>query len=124
MGILSFISKLFGLGRRFSGTPEQYLGMVQYMAFKNNPEFTAAELLQWGDVLQKVINVDLHPYKDFQDLAVNGKADLSQVSKVDEKVKELEHRRDLKKAIYGPNADLGDDDVMKSDSESAVYARI
>lgn len=123
MGILSFISKLFGLGRRFKGTSEQYLGMVQYMAFKNNPNFTASELLQWGDVLQKVMTVDLYPYKDFQDLASNGKADLSLITKVDGKLKEMQERRDLKQAIYGVNADLGDDDVMESDSDSAVFAR-
>jgi hypothetical protein len=35
----------------------------------------------------------------------------------------VHHRRDLKKAIYGENADLGDDDVMKSNSEGAVFAR-
>jgi len=29
----------------------------------------------------------------------------------------------LKKAIYGEYADLGDDDVMKSDSKDAISAR-
>jgi hypothetical protein len=38
-------------------------------------------------------------------------------------VKELEQRRDLKQAIYGQNADLGNDDVMKSKEEGAVFAR-
>ncbi|QEM07087.1 hypothetical protein DIU31_027605 [Mucilaginibacter rubeus] len=36
---------------------------------------------------------------------------------------ELNNRRALKQAIYGENVDLGDDDVMKSKSESAVFAR-
>ena len=36
---------------------------------------------------------------------------------------EVHQRRDLKKAIYGPDADLGDDDVPKSPSEGAVFAR-
>lgn len=123
MGFLSFISKILGLGRRFNGTPEQYLAMVQYMAFKNNPRFTAAELLQWGEVMQKMMKVNLDPYKDFHDLAVNGKADYSFMEKVEGKLSELEQRKDLKQAIYGEHADLGDDDVMKSDSESAVFAR-
>jgi hypothetical protein len=123
MGFVSFISKLLGLGRRFSGTPEQYLAMVQYMAKKNNPDYSMEELLQWGEVMQKVMKVNLQPYQDFKDLAENGTPDDSIVKKVDGRVKEIEQRRDLKQAIYGPNADLGDDDVMKSNNSGAVFAR-
>ncbi|SDE64665.1 hypothetical protein SAMN05216464_10883 [Mucilaginibacter pineti] len=123
MGFLSFISKLLGLGRRFSGSPEQYLAMVQYMAKKNNPDYSVEELLQWGEVMQKVMKVNLQPYKDFKDLAENGTPDHSMVEKVDDKVKEIHQRRDLKQAIYGPDADLGDDDVMKSNDKGAVFAR-
>lgn len=123
MGFLSFISKLLGFGRSWKGTPEQYLAMVQYMAKKNNPEYSREELLQWGEVMQKVMKVNLQPYLDFKDLAENGTPDHSMVEKVDGKVKEIEQRRDLKQAIYGPNADLGDDDVMKSNEEGAVFAR-
>jgi hypothetical protein len=123
MGFLSFISKLIGLGRRWRGTPEQYLAMVQYMAHKNNPEYGAEELLQWGEVMQKVMKVNLKPYQDFRDLAVNGTPDYSMVEKLDEKVKGMEQRRDLKQAIYGPNADLGNDDVMKSKDAGAIFAR-
>jgi hypothetical protein len=123
MGFLSFIGKVLGLGRRFSGTPEQYLAMVQYMAKKNNLEYSKEELLQWGEVMQKVMKVNLQPYQDFKDLAENGTPDHSMVEKVDGKVKELEQRRDLKQAIYGQNADLGDDDVMKSNDPGAVFAR-
>lgn len=123
MGFLSFISKLLGLGRRFSGTPEQYLAMVHYMAKKNDPDYSMGELLQWGDVMQKVMKVNLQPYQDFKDLAENGTPDYSMVEKVDRKVKEIEQRRDLKQAIYGPNADLGHDDVMKSNDPGAVFAR-
>jgi hypothetical protein len=123
MGLLSFIGKLLGFGRRFSGTPEQYLAMVQYMAKKNNPEYSKEELLQWGEVMQKVMKVNLQPYLDFKDLVENGTPDYSMVEKVDGNVKEIEQRRDLKQAIYGPNADLGDDDVMKSNDPGAVFAR-
>jgi len=97
--------------------------MVQYMAKKNNPDYSMEELLQWGEVMQKVMKVNLQPYHDFKDLAENGIPDDSMVEKVDGKVKEMEQRRDLKQAIYGPNADLGDDDVMKSDDPGAVFAR-
>jgi hypothetical protein len=123
MGFLSFISKLLGLGRRFSGTPEQYLAMVQYMAKKNNPDYSREELLQWGEVMQNVMKVNLQPYQDFNDLVKNGIPDDAMVEKVDEKVKEINQRKDLKQAIYGPNADLGDDDVMKSNDPGAVFAR-
>lgn len=61
MGFLSFIGKLLGFGRSWRGTPEQYLAMVQYIAKKNNPEYSKEELLQWGEVMQKVMKVNLHP---------------------------------------------------------------
>jgi len=123
MGFLSFIGKLLGLGRRFQGSPEQFLAMVEFMAYKNNPNFTPTELLQWGDVMQKMMKTDLHPFKNFGDLVANGKADYTLVQKVEGKLQEHQQRKDLKQAIYGEQVDLGDDDVMKSNSESAVFAR-
>ncbi len=39
------------------------------------------------------------------------------------KLTELHQRQELKKAIYGEKAKLGDDDVMTSDAEGAVFAR-
>ncbi|MCO5949844.1 hypothetical protein [Mucilaginibacter flavidus] len=93
------------------------------MAKKNNPEYGKEELLQWGEVMQKVMNVDLKPHQDFKDLVEHGTADYSMVEKVDGKVKEMEQQRDLKQAIYGPDADLRDDDVLKSNDPGAVFAR-
>jgi len=61
MGFLSFISKVLGLGRRFSGTPEQYLAMVQYMSKNNNPEYSVEELTRVCKVMQKVMKVNLQP---------------------------------------------------------------
>lgn len=123
MGFLSFISRWLGLSRQWNGSPEQYLAMVQYMAKKNNPNYNLQEFLQWGEVMQKVMKVNLMPYKDFRELLEKGTPDYSMVSQLDGKLTELNQRRDLKKAIYGPNADLGDDDVMNSQSEGAVFAR-
>jgi len=123
MGFLSFISRWLGLSRRWNGSPEQYLAMVQYMAKKNNPNYNLQEFLQWGEVMQKVMRVNLKPYKNFRELLEKGDPDYSMVEKLDGKLSELNQRRDLKKAIYGPNADLGDDDVMNSQSEGAVFAR-
>ncbi|SEN02564.1 hypothetical protein SAMN05192574_102218 [Mucilaginibacter gossypiicola] len=123
MGFFSFISKLLGIGRHWNGSPEQYLAMVQYMAKKNNPNFTLQEFLQWGEVMQKVMKVNLKPYKDFRELLEKGDPDYSMVEKLDGKLSELNKRRELKQAIYGPNARLGDDDVMNSNSKSAIEAR-
>ncbi|MGN8072345.1 hypothetical protein [Mucilaginibacter sp. 22184] len=73
--------------------------------------------------MQKVINVNLAPYKDFKDLMLRGTPDLSMVDKLRGKMNALDHRKELKQAIYGENADLGEDDVMKSNDEGAVFAR-
>lgn len=97
--------------------------MVQYMAEENNPNYTPAELLQRDEVMQKVMKVNVSPYRDFADLAERGGPDTSVVKKVDEKVKEINQRKDLKQAIYGPNADLGDDDVMTGNDPGGVFAR-
>ena len=123
MGFLSFIGRLLGLGRRWNGTPEQYLAMVQYMARKNNPQYTLQEFLQWGEVMQKVMKVKLYPYTSFKDLLEKGTPDYSLNTKIDGKLSELHQRIDLKQAIYGPEVNLGDDDVMTSQSEGAIFAR-
>ena len=80
-------------------------------------------MLQWGEVMQKMMKVDLHPYTSFADLMQNGVPDYSMVKKVRGKLDEIHERVELKKAIYGDKVDLGDDDVMKSNDESAVFAR-
>ncbi|MEO3402890.1 hypothetical protein AAFN85_03245 [Mucilaginibacter sp. CAU 1740] len=90
MGFLSFLSKLLGLGRRFSGTPEQYLAMVRYIAAKNNPAYTQDKLLHWGETFQKIMNVKLAHYADFRDLMAKGTPDVSLITKVDERYEELE----------------------------------
>lgn len=123
MGLLNFFAKLLGLGRRFNGTPEQFLAMAQYIAAKNNPNYSKAELLQWGETFQKVMNVKLAPYADFRELMEKGTPDTSLIKKVDARYEELKGRQELKKAIYGENTDLGDDDIMTSQEESAVFAR-
>lgn len=123
MGFLSFISRLLGIGRQWNGSPEQYLAMVQYMAKKNNPNYNLQEFLQWGEVMQKVMKVDLKPYEDFRELLEKGTPDYSMVEKLVGKLSELQQRRELKQAIYGSNVDLGEDDVMNSQSEGAVFAR-
>ncbi|MCO5946760.1 hypothetical protein [Mucilaginibacter flavidus] len=123
MGALSFLLKLFKLKPGWNGTPEMYLAMVMEVQSRNNKEYSVVEVLQWGEIMQKVIKIDLSPYKDFADLLKNGKPDFSKVEKMREKIDELHHRKELKQAIYGTDVDLGEDDVMKSDSESAVFAR-
>lgn len=100
-----------------------FLAMVMEMQSRNNKEFSVQEVLQWGEVMQKVIKVNLAPYKNFADLMAHGQPDFTMVEKLRGKMDEMNNRRALKQAIYGKNVDLGDDDVMKSNSEAAVFAR-
>lgn len=123
MGLISFFQKLFRFKPGWNGTPEMFLAMVMEMQSQNNKEFSVREVLQWGEVMQKVIQVDIAPYKDFADLMQNGEPDFSMVEKLRSKIEEVNHRKDLKKAIYGDQVDLGDDDVLRSKSAGAVFAR-
>jgi len=123
MGLLKRLTHIFKFRPGWNGTPEMFLALVMEMAFRNNPEFSVKELLQWGDVMQKVMRVDLKPYRDFAHLVARGKPDLSIVEKLKKGEQEVQQRRDLKQAIYGPGTDLGDDDVLKSNSDGAVFAR-
>jgi hypothetical protein len=123
MGLLTFLLKLFRIKPGFNGTPEMFLAMVMEFQSRNNKEFVVHEVLQWGEVMQKMMKVDLSPYASFADLMQNGVPDYTMVENVREKFDEIHGRVELKKAIYGENADLGDDDVMKSKAEGAVFAR-
>lgn len=100
-----------------------FLAFVLDMQHRNNPVYSVNEVLRWGEVMQKVIRVKLAPFKNFPDLLQNGTPDYALVEKMNGKLTELHQRQELKKAIYGDNTDLGDDDVMKSDSGGAVFAR-
>lgn len=124
MGLASFLSNMFmGKSSSWNGTPETFLAFVLFFQKKNNPTYSEREVLQWGDVLQKIIKVKLSPYKDFKDLLERGEPDFSMIKPIEDKIAELHQRIELKKAIYGDDVDLGDDDIMTSDSESAVRAR-
>jgi len=113
MGLISYLLKLFKFKPGWNGTPEIFLAMVLEMQSQNNPEYAVHEVLQWGEVMQKVIKVNFKPFKDFPDLLQNGVPDFSMVEKLRGKLAEVKQRTTLKKAIYGEHADLGDDDVMK-----------
>lgn len=123
MGFLSFILRTLKLKPSWKGTPEMFLAMALDMQARNNPTYSLQEVMQWGEVLQKIMSVKLSPYKDFPDLLQRGTPDYSMVKKMNNKLGELHQRQELKKAIYGDKADMGDDDVMTSDSEGAVFAR-
>ncbi|MCT1526082.1 hypothetical protein ACS126_03530 [Sphingobacterium lactis] len=124
MGLTSFFSNILsGKSSSWGGTPEMFLAMVLHIQKSNNPQYSALEVLQWGDVLQKIIKVKLSPYKDFKDLLERGEPDFSIIQEVESQIAERHQRMELKKAIYGENVDLGDDDIMTSDSEGAVFAR-
>jgi len=123
MGLVSLLSRIFKFNPKWNGTPEMFLAVVMEMQSRNNKEYSLRELLQWGEIIQKIIRVDLSPYRDFADLVARGAPDHSVVEKLRAGEKEVHHRRELKQAIYGPDADLGDDDVLKSGSPGAIFAR-
>lgn len=125
MQILAFFRGLFGKKqtRSWNLTPEAYLGFVLYFQKKNSGSYDRDEVLQWGDILMKVMKVNLRPYRDFNDLLEHGKPDTTAIDKVDQQLKEINQRIELKKAIYGENADLGDDNVMTSNSKESIAAR-
>lgn len=123
MGLLSFLLRVFNLKPSWNGTPEMFLALVLDMQHRNNPVYSLNEVLQWGEVMQKVISVKLAPFKSFPDLLQNGTPDYTLVKKMGTKLHELNHRQELKKAIYGEHVNLGDDDIMTSNAEGAVFAR-
>ena len=100
-----------------------FLAMVLYVQKRNNPNYSELEILRWGEIMQKVMKVNLSPYRDFRDLMDYGIPDPTVAEKMDEKASELRQRIELKKAIYGEDVDLGDDDLMNSNSDEAVFAR-
>ena len=51
--------------------------------------------------MQKIMKVNLGPYRDFGDLAERGTPDYSVVEKVDGKMTEMEQRRDLNRRSTG-----------------------
>ena len=123
MSFLSFILRAFKLKPSWNGTPEMFLALVLDMQHRNNPVYSLTEVLQWGEVMQKVVSVKLAPFKNFPDLLQNGTPDYTLVKKMGDRIDELKNRQELKKAIYGEDADLGDDDIMNSNAEGAVFAR-
>ena len=121
--MIGLLRRLFSRKPRWNGTPETFLAMVMEMQAMNNPEYSGQEVLQLGEIMQKVVFVDLAPYKSFSELLERATPDFSEVKLMREKMQEHQGRVTLKKAIYGEKTDLGDDDVMKSDSEGARFAR-
>lgn len=121
MGLVKLLSRI--IRPKWNGTPEMFLAVVMELSSRNNPGYSTRELLQLGEVMQKLVRIDLSPYQDFADLVERGVPDESIVESLKKNEMEVHQRRDLKQAIYGPDADLGDDDVLKSDSEGARFAR-
>ena len=125
MGLKSFVRSLFGRKspRSWNESPESFLAFVLYLQQKNSGFYDELELLQWGTVMMKVMNVKLAPYKDFGDLLKRGTPDYSLVEKMSEQLHAINKRIELKKAIYGKDVDLGDDDIMTSNTKESIAAR-
>lgn len=125
MGLLSFFKTIFKRqkSQSWNRSPEQFLAMVIYLQTYGGKSYSIEEVLKLGDIMMKVMQVDLFPYKDFADLVANGIPDYEAVNTVKSKMTEVQGRIELKKAIYGEDVDLGDDDVMKSNSPDAIASR-
>ncbi len=122
MGLFS-LKKLLKRKRGWNGSPEMFLALILEMSAMNRKDHSEKETIQLGEVMLKLIKVDLSPYENFSDLLIRGIPDYSMIEVLREKMAKQQQRVDLKKAIYGEAADLGDDDVMRSDAEGAIFAR-
>lgn len=119
-----FLKRIFSFKPKFKGTPETFLAMMLEMEKQGKAEGPdSASAAQLGEVFIKVMKVNLHPYKDFADLEENGIPDFSIMDKIRPKIEENKRRMELKKAIYGRDADLGEDDPRFGNSKSAKFTR-
>ena len=121
---LEFLKRIFSFQPKFKGTPESFLAMMLEMEKEGKAEGPeSASAAQLAEVFMKVMKVNLHPYKDFADLEENGVPDSSIMDKIRPKIEENKQRMELKKAIYGKDADLGEDDPRYGNSKSAKFTR-
>lgn len=125
MGLLSFFKNIFKRqkSQSWNRSPEEFLAMVIYLQTYGGKPYSDDEVLKLGNIMMKVMQVKLFPYKDFADLLNNGVPDYGAVNTVKSKMAEVRSRIEIKKAIYGDNVNLGDDDVMKSNSADAIASR-
>lgn len=121
---LGFLKRIFSFKPKFNGSPETFLAMMLEMEKEGKGEGPeSASAAQLAEVFMKVMKVNLHPYKDFADLEENGVPDSSIMDKIRPKVEENKQRMELKKAIYGKDADLGEDDPRYGNSDGAKFTR-
>jgi hypothetical protein len=81
-----------------------FLAMVMEFQSRNNKQFVVHEVLQWGEVMQKMMKVDLSPYRDFADLIQNGVPNYTMVEKVRGNQSPHEkHSPFSAPALYNPN---------------------
>jgi len=125
MGLLSLFKNIFKRqkSQSWDRTPEEFLAMVIYLQTYGGKPYSDDEVLKLGNIMMQVMDVRLFPYKDFADLLATGVPDYNAVNVVKSKMKDLQSRIELKKAIYGDDVDLGDDDVMNSNTADAIASR-
>jgi hypothetical protein len=120
----NFLKRLFKIKPKFNHTPETFLAMMiemQNIGRQGDPESSSA--YQLARVFIKIMKVDLRPYKDLDDLFENGKPDFTLTAMVMPNVMANQQRRELKQEIYGHDVDLGEDDILKGNTEGAKFAR-
>ncbi|WP_428330366.1 hypothetical protein [Mucilaginibacter sp.] len=118
------LKMIFSRKRTWNGSPEMFLAMMLEMEAKGREnDASSASAEQLAGVMMKICNINLYPYKDFSDLQNNGTPDYSLIEKVRPKLNDQLQRMELKKAIYGNNADLGEDDPLAGNSDAAKFTR-
>ena len=119
-----FLKRLFSFKPKFKGSPETFLAMMFVMEKEGKTEGSdSASAARLAEVFMKVMRVNLHPYKDFADLEKNGVPDFSIMEQIRPKLEENKQRIELKHAIYGKDADLGEDDLRYGNSNGAKFTR-
>ncbi|SDF26840.1 hypothetical protein SAMN05216464_11569 [Mucilaginibacter pineti] len=83
---MGIFKRFFSRKPRWNGTPETYLAMIMELQTMNNDVYSVGEVLQLGEIMQKVINVELSPYQDFSDLLARAVPDFTQVKSMREQL--------------------------------------
>jgi hypothetical protein len=121
---LEFLKRIFASKPKFQGTPETFLAMMLEMEREGGADGSeSASASELAEVFMKVMKINLNPYKSFADLREHGVPDFSIIEKIRPKIEDNKQRIELKHAIYGKNADLGEDDPRFGNSNGAKFTR-
>ena len=119
----NLFKSFFSAQQKWNGTPETFLAFIQYLQERTEPDYSVEDIIQLGESMNSLMQVNLKPFKNIKDLVINGTPDHTAVKEIETAIFERRQRVELKKTIYDENVDLGEDDLMNSQSEIAVASR-